>query len=113
VARTLKNKKCFEKGWEGGLLHPSVCLHLVFVSTPWADCGRQRQGQGQSRRAGPAAPHPDQLQLPGAHGALAALPQVTPDDGDDGLAFLGFCFCSSSAATSVPCLSLVLHALSC
>lgn len=90
-----------------------LCLHPVFASTPWADDGRQRQGQGQGRgratRAGWAAPHPDQLRLPGALGAPINLPQVTPTAAL-GLAFLGFCSPSSSA---VPRSSRVLHVLSC
>ena len=66
VARTLKNRKYFEKGWEGGLLHPSVCLHPVFVSTPWADYGRQRQGQrqGQSRRGWASSTSPGPAPAP-------------------------------------------------
>lgn len=104
--------KYFKKGWEVDYSTP-LCLHPVFASTPWADDGRQWQGQGQGRgratRAGWAAPHPDQLRLPGVLGAPINLPQVTPTAAL-GLAFLGFCSHSSSA---VPRSSRVLHVLSC
>lgn len=108
VARTLQNRIYFETGWEGGLLHPSMCLHPVFVSTPWADYRRQGQRQGQSCRDWVSSTSPGPATAPRALGVLAVHPQVTHAAAVS-LAFLGFCFCCFSAATSVPHLGGILH----
>lgn len=92
-----------------------VCTQCLWALPGLITGGRGRgrgRDRGRATGAGQAAHRPDQLRLPGALGAPAALPQVTRSAAV-GLAFLGFCFCSSSAATSVPRLSLVLPVLSC
>lgn len=92
VARTLKNRKYFEKGRGGGLLHPPVFAPAVCERCRgWlreAGAGAEAPGQSRRRRASSTSPAHSSS---GGAGRPTALPQVTPAAAL-GSAFLRFGF---------------------